>query len=213
MIDVPEMRRLWRVKRVDFWIAVLAIVGVLSAGVLAGVVIGIVLSIAWLVYVSATPALTELGRDPASQALRSLDEHPDAEVYPGLLVVRFDSGLTFVTSESMAEEVENRLLASDRPITGIVIDFAGVNFVDSQGSDQLARLVDLTRRSGHTLSLARVRAEIRAVLENDGVTALVGEDRFHDNVGLAIRADREQHRRAPSSEAPATTIDHPKERP
>ena len=38
MMDVGEMRRLWRVKRVDFWIAVLAIVGVLSAGVLAGVV-------------------------------------------------------------------------------------------------------------------------------------------------------------------------------
>ena len=53
MMDVPEMRRLWRVKRFDFWIAVLAIVGVLSAGVLAGVVIGIVLSVGWLVYVSS----------------------------------------------------------------------------------------------------------------------------------------------------------------
>src|SRR6478735_604688 len=99
MMDVGEMRRLWRVKRVDFSIAVLAIIGVLSAGVLAGVIIGIVLSIAWLVYVSAAPALTELGREPGTSAFRPIDEVPGLEHPPGLLVVRFNSGLTFVTAE------------------------------------------------------------------------------------------------------------------
>ena len=55
MIDIPELRRLYRVTRFDFWIAVAAILGVLSAGVLAGVVIGIVLSLGWLVYVATQP--------------------------------------------------------------------------------------------------------------------------------------------------------------
>ena len=50
MIDVPEIRRMRRVSRFDFWIAVAAIVGVLSSGVLAGVVIGVALSLGWLIY-------------------------------------------------------------------------------------------------------------------------------------------------------------------
>ena len=33
-VDVPELRRLYRVERFDFWIAVGATLGVLSAGVL-----------------------------------------------------------------------------------------------------------------------------------------------------------------------------------
>ncbi len=111
MIDLPEMRRLWRVKRVDFWIAILAIVGVLSAGVLAGVIIGIVLSVAWLLYVSAVPAMSELGREPGTTAFRSLEEHPHDEVYDGLLVVRFDGGLTFATAEGLADGIEVRVLA------------------------------------------------------------------------------------------------------
>jgi sulfate permease, SulP family len=49
MIDVAELRRLHRVTRFDFWVAVSAILGVLSAGVLAGVVIGAVLSVGWLI--------------------------------------------------------------------------------------------------------------------------------------------------------------------
>ena len=62
MIDVHEFRRLYRVARFDFWVAVAATVGVLSAGVLAGVVIGIVLSLLWLVYVATRPPMPLLGR-------------------------------------------------------------------------------------------------------------------------------------------------------
>ena len=64
MIDVAELRRLYRVTRFDFWIAVAAIVGVLSFGVLAGVVIGVVLSLGWLIYVATRPAMPLLGREP-----------------------------------------------------------------------------------------------------------------------------------------------------
>ena len=66
MMDVAQMRRLWRVSRFDFWIATLAIVGVLTAGVLAGVIIGIILSLGWLVYINAKPPLrgSPVGQGP-----------------------------------------------------------------------------------------------------------------------------------------------------
>jgi high affinity sulfate transporter 1 len=196
MIDLPEMRRLWRVKRVDFWIAVLALVGVLSAGVLAGVVIGIVLSVAWLLYVSALPAMTELGREPGTTAFRSLDEHPHDEVYDGLLVVRFDGGLTFATAEGLADGIERRLLDADPAISGIVIDFAGVNFIDSQGSDELGRLIELAQREGTSLRLSRVRGAIADVLRADGLVDRLGEDHLHGNVDDAVRTELES-RQAP----------------
>ena len=189
MMDVGEMRRLWRVKRVDFWIAVLAIIGVLSAGVLAGVVIGIVLSIAWLAYVSATPAMSELGREPGSSAFRSVEEYPDSERTPGLLVIRFDGGVTFVTAETLADGMESRLREAVEPFTGVVIDFAGVNFIDSQGADHIGQLVELAQRDGWSLRLARVRGDVRSVLDADGVLARLGLDRVHGNVDEAVRAE------------------------
>ena len=74
-------------------------------------------------------------------------------------------------------------------MTGIVIDFAGVNFIDSQGSDQLRQLVELSRRSDASLRLARVRGDVLAVLRADGVVALLGEERLHGNVDQAVRAE------------------------
>ena len=62
MMDLPELRRLARVQRFDFWVAVTAIVGTLAFGVLAGVVFGIGLSLLWLISVTTRPALPLLGR-------------------------------------------------------------------------------------------------------------------------------------------------------
>ena len=105
MIDVAELRRLHRVTRFDFWIAVAAIVGVLSAGVLAGVVIGVVLSLGWLVYVATQPPMPLLGREPGTQVFRDLDENPDDETFPGIAVLRLDGGLFFATAEALEDRV------------------------------------------------------------------------------------------------------------
>ena len=83
MIDVAELRRLRRVARFDFWIAAAAIVGVLSSGVLAGVIIGVALSLIWLIRVAATPPIPLLGRERGTQVFRDLDEHPGDETFPG----------------------------------------------------------------------------------------------------------------------------------
>ena len=83
MIDLAELRRLRVVARFDFWIAIAAIVGVLSAGVLAGVAIGVVLSLGWLIYVTATPRMPELGQEPGTQRYRELDLYPDDVTHPG----------------------------------------------------------------------------------------------------------------------------------
>ncbi|HZA93511.1 MAG TPA: SulP family inorganic anion transporter, partial [Gemmatimonadales bacterium] len=66
MMDIPELRRLFAVKRSDFWIAIAAIVGVVLGGVLAGVVIGVVLSVGWLLRVVTSPAMPLLGRAPGT---------------------------------------------------------------------------------------------------------------------------------------------------
>ena len=82
MMDVPEMRRLFRVQRFDFWIAVVAIAGTLAFGVLAGVMIGIGLSLLWLISVATRPPMPLLARERGTQVYRELDEHPADEQFP-----------------------------------------------------------------------------------------------------------------------------------
>ena len=182
MMDLPEMRRLHRVARVDFWIAVAAILGVLSAGVLAGVIIGIVLSIVWLIYISATPHMQVLGRQSGTQVFWGVDDHPDSETYPGLLVLRFDAGLFFASSDALADRLSELNHQADPQLHTIVLDFEGVNFIDSQGADKVAEILDWAISHDIELRLTRVKTRVLEVLRRDGFIDRLGESRIYGNI-------------------------------
>jgi high affinity sulfate transporter 1 len=191
MIDVRELRRLYRVTRFDFWIAVAAIVGVLSAGVLAGVVIGIVLSLGWLVHVAATPPMPLLGREPGTHVFRDLDENPGDETFPGVVVLRLDSGLFFATSQALEDRVRDLVQDGPAPVEAVVLDLEGVNFIDSQGAEQLTAILELVESDGASLRLARVKPSVLAVLRADGFVDRLGAERIHGNVQRAVRTQLE----------------------
>jgi high affinity sulfate transporter 1 len=189
MIDVPELRRLFRITRFDFWVAVAAILGTLVFGVLAGVVIGIGLSLLWLVAVATHPDMPALGRETGTQVFRPLTEHVEDEEIPGVAVVALDGGLFFATSDSLEDRIRE-LIQESPDLTGVVLDCAGINFVDSQGSAKLGDIVELCEQAGTTLRLARVKPSVRTVLERDGVLQRIGTDHLHGNVHRAVEAQQ-----------------------
>ena len=182
MMDMAEMRRLYHVARGDFWIAVAAILGVLTSGVLAGVMIGIVLSIGWLVYISATPQMQVLGREPGTQVFRGVDDHPESETYPGLLVLRFDAGLFFASSDALVERLIDLHHQADPRLHTIVLDFEGINFIDSQGAYTLSEIIQMAHSRNIELRLASVKTRVKEVLQRDGFIDQLGEEQIYGNV-------------------------------
>jgi SulP family sulfate permease len=186
MMDIAEMRRLYRVARGDFRIAIAAILGVVAAGVLAGVIIGVVLSLGWLVYIAANPNIPVLGRKPDTHVFRSLQNYPDGETYPGLLIIRFDAGLFFATSDALEDRLRELAHDADPRFHTVVLSFEGVDFIDSQGTDKISEVLDLTRSYGAELRLARVKPNVIAMLRRDGVIDELGEDKLYGNVYNAV---------------------------
>ncbi len=187
MMDVPEMRRLARVLRFDFWIAIAAIIATLLVGVLAGVIIGIGLSLIWLIAVATHPPMPVLGREPGTQVFRELDEHPGDEQFAGVTVLRLDGGLFFATADALEDRI--REVAMSAPgSTGIVLDCGGMNFIDSQGSAKMAEILRLTGQADVTLRLARLKPAVREVLARDGFLDRIGDDKIHGNIDHAVNA-------------------------
>jgi len=187
MMDVPEMRRLARVQRFDFWIAVAAIAATLLVGVLAGVIIGIGLSLIWLIFVATHPPMPVLAREPGTQVFRELDEHPGDEQFAGVTVLRLDGGLFFATADALEDRVREVALSAPGS-TAIVLDCGGMDFIDSQGSAKMSEILNLTKQAGVTLRLARLKPPVREVLERDGVLGRIGDDKIHGNVDHAVSA-------------------------
>ena len=149
--------------------------------------IGVVLSLGWLVYVATQPSMPLLAREPGTQVFRDLDDHPDDEILAGVAVLRLDGGLFFATAESLENRI--RMLVDKAPLRALVLDLEGVNFIDSQGSAELAEIHELLEAEGIAFRLARVKPHVLAVLSADGVVELIGADHIHGNVHRAVQAE------------------------
>src|SRR6476661_684446 len=198
MMDLPEMRRLLRVKRFDFGVAVAALLGALVFGVLAGVMIGVALSIFWLIKVSTRPHIPTLAREPGTDVYRDLGDHPDGELVPGVAVIRMDGGLFFATSDALEDRVRE-VIHSDPGLSGIVLDCGGIDFIDSQGSAKMGDVIDLAHDSDLALRLARLKASVRATLEVDGVLDRLGADHVHGNIDRAVQAELRERANPPAT--------------
>ena len=188
MIDLPELRRLRRVARFDFWIAVAAIVGVLSSGVLAGVVIGVALSLVWLVRVATQPAMPLLGRERGTRLFRELDEHPGDETLPGVVVLRLDGGLFFATSQALEDRVRELAEDDSAPLEAVVLSTPGRQLHRLAGRRAAGRDPRAGGGHGATLRLAHVKSPVLAVLREDGFVDRLGDDRVHGNLNQALEA-------------------------
>ena len=133
------------------------------------------------------PSMPLLGREPGTQVFRDIVENPADETFPGIAVVRLDSGLFFATAEALEDRVRG-LADRDGQLRALVLDLEGVNFIDSQGASKLAELHRLAEAGGFTLRLARVKPHVLAVLQADGIVDLIGADHIHGNVHRAVEA-------------------------
>jgi sulfate permease, SulP family len=197
MMDIPEMRRLFVVKRSDFWIAVAAIAGVVLGGVLAGVVIGVVLSLGWLLRVVTSPSMPHLGRAKGTHVFRELEEHPDDEQIPGVVALRLDGALFFVTADSLEDRIEALIGTAVEPPEVVIFDLQSVNFIDSQGAGKIGEIADTLHAKDLSFRLARVKPRVMAVLERDGQIERIGPANVHLDVAEAVEAYFEQKRPAP----------------
>jgi SulP family sulfate permease len=193
MMDVKEMKRIFRVKRFEFWIAMAALLGVITFGILQGVVIGVALSIIWLVAVSALPNIPELGRKIGTLSFLELDEYPDNQTFPGLSILRFDGGLFFVNADALGDRLRIVSTQADVPLNGVVLSMEGVNFIDAEGADMLKNIAQSGLDQGIDLHLTSIKSQVHEILQRDGVIDLVGADHIHNNIASAVVMHLEKH--------------------
>ena len=187
LMDVKAMKRIYRLNRTEFWVGIIALLGVLTFGTLQGVLIGLLLSLLVLIARSAKPNIPVLGRSPGTDVFHSLDQYPDSETYPGLIIIRFDGPLYFATANALRDKVRAVIADTDPPVTMVLIDMEGVNYLDLEGSDMLNEIASNMKGAGVEIHLTRVKHAVMEMLEKDGVDQIIGREHIHNNLIEAVQ--------------------------
>jgi high affinity sulfate transporter 1 len=175
LLDFPALHRMWRVSRLDFYAAVIALGAVLLLGILQGILCAALASILMLLARASRPHVAFLGRVPGTNSYSDVERHPENEGTPGMIAFRPEASLIYINADAVLETVLNRLQAADpSEIRLVVCDLSASPYIDLAGARILHGLHDELAARGIVLRIVGARGRVRDLLRADGVGEKVG---------------------------------------
>jgi sulfate permease, SulP family len=175
LIDFPAMLRMWRISRIDFLAAAIALAAVLALGILQGILLAALASVLMLLARASQPHVAFLGRVPGTNSHSDLARHPENEPLRNAIAFRPESSLLYVNAESVLETVLSRLAESPgADVRLVVCDLSASPHVDLAGAAMFHKLHAELAKRGIALRIVGARGRVRDLLRADGVDAKVG---------------------------------------
>jgi sulfate permease, SulP family len=188
VVDISEIRRIGHFRRSELTLTIATIAGVLVLGVLYGILVALALSVLDLLRRVARPHDGILGYAPGVPGMHDLDDYPDARPVPGLVVYRYDSPLFFANAEDFRQRALAAVDAATGPVEWLLLNTEANVEVDITAVDALDDLRDELAGRGVVLALARVKQDLRDVLEPSGVLDRIGHDHVFYTLPTAVDA-------------------------
>ncbi|GLR88991.1 SulP family inorganic anion transporter [Bradyrhizobium iriomotense] len=193
LIEVTDLKRIYRIQRWEFWLAIVCFVGVAVLGVIPGIGLAIVIAIAEFLWDGWRPHSAVLGRAHGVKGYHDITRYPDAHRIPGLVLFRWDAPLFFANAEFFRERILDAMATSPTPVRWLVVAAEPVTSVDVTACDVVAELDEALHAQGIELCFAELKDPVKDKLKRFGLFAQLGENYFFPTIGVAVSRYLETH--------------------
>jgi sulfate permease, SulP family len=175
LIDVAGLFRMWRISKLDFYAAMIALGGVLLLGILQGILLAALASILMLLARASQPHVAFLGRIPGTNSYSDIARHPENEPLRGLIAFRPEASLLYVNADSILESVLERVRKpAPSDVRLVICDLSASPYIDLAGSRMLHQLHGQLASRDIALRIVGARGRVRDLLRAEGIDEKVG---------------------------------------
>jgi MFS superfamily sulfate permease-like transporter len=174
LLNLSTLKELWRDDRSEFLVAIAAFTGVLTFGLLRGVMLGALISLVQLVRLSSRPHVALLGRIPGTRRFSDRDRHEGNELIPNVMIFRPESALVYFNVDNVCDAILNRVRAEPTLPKLVVLDLSAAALVDMQSAYALASMADELTAEGIEFHAVEPRSPVRDRLRREGVDGKLG---------------------------------------
>jgi SulP family sulfate permease len=190
LIEVHELRELWRMRRSEFWIAAVCLLSVLALGPLKAVMIAFLLSTVDVIRRASSPDTAVLEEAPDGSHFFPL-EAGQASPTSGLVIYRFGAPLYFANAPLFLDEVEQVVAREPGSVRWFVLDAEAIVDVDTTGSEALRQTIAMLTGRDITFAVSRAHPSFRTWLERYGLLKLIDPSHFYPTNRHAATAFRQ----------------------
>jgi MFS superfamily sulfate permease-like transporter len=192
LFDLPALRRLWAIRRNEFVLAVVSILGVALVGVLEGIVIAVLLSIVQFFIRAWQPHYAIMGKPVGVEGYHDTERYSDAEQIPGILMLRWDAPLFFANASIFRKVVRDQIAAAATPPRWVLIAAEPITDVDTTAADMLVDLDLELNAAGIHLVFAELKDHVREKVERYGLLDTIDHRHFYPTLEVAVEEFRHE---------------------
>jgi high affinity sulfate transporter 1 len=193
LFDAQQVSWLFSVRRSEFALCIAATVGVVLLGVLNGLAVAVVLSLANFIRRVWRPYDAVLGRIDQRKGYHDLGRHPDARQVPGLVLFRFDAPLFFANSDHFERRVHAAIDDSPGRVQRLVIAAEPITDIDTSAAGMLEILLADLQRKQIELDFAELKGPVKDRLIQYSLYEQIGSSHFHSTIGAAVKSYIQAH--------------------
>ena len=186
LIEVTDLRRIYRIQRWEFWLSISCMVGVVVLGAIEGIGLAIVIAVIEFLWDGWRPHFAVLGRVDGIKGYHDISRYPEARLIPGLLLFRWDAPLFFANAELFRDHALDAVAGSPTPVRWLVVCAEPLTSVDVTAADMLDALAQSLRAAGIELCFAEMKDPVKDKFKRFGLFPQFGEQRFFATVGQAV---------------------------
>jgi SulP family sulfate permease len=177
LVDIGALVRMWKVSRIDFYAAVIALVSVLLLGILQGVLLAAIASIFLLLARASQPNIAFLGRLPGSGRYSDRARHEGVEPLVGIIAFRPEASLLYINAETILEAVLVALRSSS-DVRLVACDLSASPYIDLAGARMLHDLYDELASRRVAFCIVGAHAQLRDLLRAEGLAEKTDSDQW-----------------------------------
>lgn len=194
MLEVASLRKLYRIDRRDFWLALGVTASILVAGVVPGIILGMLLSLIGVLVEISRPQDAVLRRVPGDGKFHDMGQQStEGETVPGLLVYRLYAPLIFANARHVVGRLRELADAADPPLKWLIIDAQAITEIDLTAAERLASLIEELAQAGIAIKIADAPRPFREEMNRVGLTDQLGPQQFYVSVKTAVEAYRREY--------------------
>lgn len=179
LIDLRELRALFRARRLDGYIALFTAGATLFIGVQEGILLGIGASVIAVLFRISQPNVAELGHVPGTRRFRDLDRFEQATRLEDILVLRVDAAYSFANAHYFRDFLLEKSRREGRDVSVVVVDGSSINALDATAVEALFSVASRMEEAGIEMHLTGLIGPVRETVRRSGLHTRIGADRFH----------------------------------
>ena len=193
LIEVSDLRRIYRIQRWEFWLSMTCFAGVAVLGAIPGIALAIGIAVIEFLWDGWRPHSAVLGRVQGVRGFHDITRYPEARLIPGLVLFRWDAPLFFANCELFHERVLDAVANSPTPVRWLVVAAEPVTSVDVTAADAVSELNDTLHAASIELFFAEMKDPVKDKLKRFGLFTRLGERTFFATIDEAVSAYRAAH--------------------